>query len=346
MHTECSEPNNQHLSHHSSKHTPPTHTTYDARTGPDRMAHHTNSASYNMTLGDIDQSEIEQMMRQIEWEQAMSQAATAGADYDTTSFDQTTLSPLSGYASPSSMTTGSTDQSPLVPLLDYDMSYPMDPSPDDPESLFPELMDYNTNMDPAWLGSEAEGFSSPLIASDDIQAKIPPSYPLDSQLYMTASPDQMTTTYMSNTTTSTYLPILPTTAAVQPQAPTPTPSSSSQPSTTSSTTIQTTPPANPLTCPHCNTTFTEKTKLNIHTNKHTKPFRCTVPECTYAAAEKKSLHRHLQGKSDYDLDHRAAARRLRVPLVKHRCPRAGEGCTYATFRDDNLKRHGRTCTGR
>ncbi|POS75732.1 hypothetical protein DHEL01_v205875 [Diaporthe helianthi] len=318
------------------------------------MEQHTNFASYTMTLDDIDQSEIEQMMQQIEWEQSMSQQATIGQpDYDTTTFEPT-LSPLSGYASPSSMTTGSTNQSPLVPLLDYDMSYSLVPASDDPESLFPELMDYNTNMDPAWLGlglgSQPEGFTGPFPASDDGQTKLPPAYPLlDSQLYMTAAPDQ--TPYTNNPSPATYLPTSPPPppTTVQPQPPPPPPpTSSSQPSTTQQQ-QQPPPPTttNPnLTCPHCSATFTEKTKLKVHTNKHTKPFRCTAPGCSYAAAEKKSLHRHLQGKSDYDGDHRAAARRGRVPLVKHRCPREKEGCTYATFRDDNLKRHGNTCTGR
>lgn len=299
------------------------------------MANHTNFASYNMTLDDIDQSEIEQMMRQIEWEQTMNQATIADPEYDTTSFDPT-LSPLSGYASPSSMTTGSTNQSPLVPLLDYDMTYPMVPSSDDPASLFPELMDYNTNMDPAWLGSQPEDFTSPLLPSYDDQAKLPSTYPLESQLYMTAALTQ--TTYINNPPPTTCPP------RSQPQAP-PTPSSS-QPSTTLQTPATTSTTTDDLTCLHCGATFTDKTKLKVHTNKHTKPFQCTAPACTYAAAEKKSLHRHLQGKSDYDVEHRAAARRMRVPLVKHRCPRDGEGCTYTTFRDDNLKRHNKTCTGR
>lgn len=290
----------------------------------------TNPASYNMTLDDIDQSEIEEMMQQIQWEQSMSQATIAEPDYDTTSFDPN-LSPLSGYASPSSMTTGSTNQSPLVPLLDYDMSYPMAPALDDPESLFPELMDYSINMDPAWMGCPPEGFTDPFSTLDDDQAKLTSSYPLDGQLYMTAEPDQ--TTYMSNPTPSTYLPTL------QPQAPT-TPSTS-QPTTQKTPTETDKSTNNDLTCSHCGATFTEKTKLKVHTNKHTKPFRCTAAGCDYAAAEKKSLHRHLQGKSDWDEEHRAAARRGGVPLVKHRCPR--EGCTYATFRDDNLKRHMNTC---
>ncbi|KAG8161342.1 hypothetical protein KVR01_009606 [Diaporthe batatas] len=303
------------------------------------MAHHTNFASYNMTLDDIDQSEIEQMMQQIAWEQSMNQAAIADTDYDTASFDPT-LSPLSGYASPSSMTTGSTNPSPLVPLLDYDMTYPLVPSPDDPESLFPELMNYNTTMDSAWVGPQPEGFTSPFL--DDDQAKLPSAYPLvDSQLYaVTAAPDQATYA-SSRVMTATYLPtISPATTTAQPQAPIP--SSPPQPPTTQTTpaTTETTS----LACPYCGATFAEKAKLNVHTNKHTKPFRCAAPGCTYGAAEKKSLHRHMQGRSDYDVEHRAAARRARVPLVKHRCPR--EGCTYATFRDDNLKRHGKTCTGR
>ena len=54
-----------------------------------------------------------------------------------------------------------------------------------------------------------------------------------------------------------------------------------------------------------------------------------------------SLQRHLLAKSKWDEEHRLAARSEGVKQVKHRCPR--EGCTYATVREDNLKRHMNTC---
>ncbi|KKY39001.1 putative c2h2 transcription [Diaporthe ampelina] len=79
----------------------------------------------------------------------------------------------------------------------------------------------------------------------------------------------------------------------------------------------------------------------VHTNKHTKPFRCTAEGCDYATAEKKSLQRHLLARSKWDEEHRAAAQSEGVRQVRHRCPRPG--CTYATVREDNLKRHISTC---
>lgn len=101
--------------------------------------------------------------------------------------------------------------------------------------------------------------------------------------------------------------------------------------------------SNTLACAHCGASFTDRTKLKIHTNKHTKPFRCTAPRCDYATAEKKSLQRHLVAKARWDEDHRLAADANGVREVKHKCHNAARGCTYATIRDDNLKRHASTC---
>lgn len=288
------------------------------------METYANFASYDMTLDDIDPSEIQQMLQEIQWEQSINEQIFAGPEYDTTTFDPS-LSPLSGYASPSSMTTGSTNQSPVVPLLDYDMSFPVASSADDPESLFPELMDHSINIDPVWAGSVPEGYSGPFPTSDDAQSKVPPMYPMDSQLYPTATPGML---YNSNPTFEPYATTQP--PPVTAQIPQPTPTPSSQKTTTTD-----------HTCSHCGATFTDKTKLKVHTNKHTKPFRCAAAGCDYATAEKKSLQRHLLAKSKWDEEHRAAARSEGVRQVKHRCPR--EGCTYSTVREDNLKRHINTC---
>lgn len=290
------------------------------------METYANFASYNMTLDDIDPSEIQQMLQQIQWEQTINEQIFAGPEYNTTNFDPS-LSPLSGYASPSSMTTGSTNQSPVVPLLDYDMSFPVASSTDDLESLFPELMDHPINMHPDWAGATPEGYSGPFPTSDDAQSKVSSMYPMDSQLYPTAAPE--TTLYNNNTTFGPYPTSQPPPATAQTPQPTP-PSSSSQTTTNTD-----------LTCSYCGATFTDKTKLKVHTNKHTKPFRCTAADCDYATAEKKSLQRHLLAKSKWDEEHRAAAQSEGVRQVKHRCPR--EGCTYSTIREDNLKRHINTC---
>lgn len=291
------------------------------------METYTNLASYNMALDNIDPAEVEEMLQQMQWEQSMNQQIFAAPEYQTTDFDPS-LSPLSGYASPSSMTTGSTNQSPLVPLLDYDMTFPMAPTMEDPESLFPELMDHPINMDPGWVGSTPEGYSDPFVTSEDAQVKVSSLYQTDSHLYTTADLD--TTTYNNILALSPYATTQPPPPTAQITQPTPEPSSSSQKTTLTN-----------LTCSHCGATFTDKTKLKVHTNKHTKPFRCTAAGCDYATAEKKSLQRHLLAKSKWDEEHRAAARSEGVRQVRHRCPR--EGCTYSTVREDNLKRHMNTC---
>ncbi|KAG6356388.1 hypothetical protein INS49_015776 [Diaporthe citri] len=291
------------------------------------MEAYTNFASYDMTLDDIDPSEMQQILQQIRWEQSIEEQIFAGPEYDITNFNSG-LSPLSGYASPSSMTTGSTNQSPVVPLLDYDMSFPVASSTDDPENLFPELMDRSINVNPDCVGSTPEGYSGPFPTSGDAQVKVSSIYPIDSQLYPTAAPEA--TLYNNNSTFEPYPTTQPPPASAQTPQPTPTPSSQN-----------TTATKTDLTCSHCGATFTDKTKLKVHTNKHTKPFRCAAAGCDYATAEKKSLQRHLLAKSKWDEEHRAAAQSEGVRQVKHRCPRAG--CTYSTIREDNLKRHINTC---
>lgn len=98
------------------------------------------------------------------------------------------------------------------------------------------------------------------------------------------------------------------------------------------------------TCSHCGAPFPDITKLKVHTNKHTKPFRCTVPGCDGAFAEKKSLQRHLLAKAKWDDDHRLALESHGVKEIRHACPHAERGCTYTTIREDNLKRHISTCS--
>ncbi|KAK2603218.1 hypothetical protein N8I77_009692 [Diaporthe amygdali] len=292
------------------------------------MENHTNFAPYNMALDNIDPSEIDQLLQQMQWEQSIDQQFFAAPEYETTNFDPS-LSPLSGFASPSSMTTGSTNQSPLVPTLDYDMSCPVNSFLDEASSLFPELMDSAANMQAAWMGHEAQGCDALFQNLSDGQAKAIPASPVHNQLYPTGAPE--TTIYQNDPVLSPYLTAEPPATTYQTSPPTPSSSllSSSQQPTTD------------LTCSHCGATFTDKTKLKVHTNKHTKPFRCSAVGCDYATAEKKSLQRHLLARSKWDGEHGAAAQRQGVMQVRHRCPR--QGCTYTTIREDNLKRHIKTC---
>lgn len=112
-------------------------------------------------------------------------------------------------------------------------------------------------------------------------------------------------------------------------------------SSTTSTSPAVTTPEDTFTCSFCSFTATTITKLKTHTNKHTRPFRCTAPDCDYATAEKKSLQRHLLAKAKWDEGHRVAAETLGVKEVKYRCP--GVGCEYVTIREDNLRRHVAKC---
>lgn len=99
-----------------------------------------------------------------------------------------------------------------------------------------------------------------------------------------------------------------------------------------------------FTCSFCSFTATSITKLKTHTNKHTRPFRCTALSCDYATAEKKSLKRHVLAKAKWDEEHRVAAEALGVREVKYRCTKVG--CEYVTIREDNLQRHVAKCSGK
>lgn len=115
-------------------------------------------------------------------------------------------------------------------------------------------------------------------------------------------------------------------------------------SLTTSTSPAETASGDTFTCSFCSFTATSITKLKTHTNKHTRPFRCTAPSCDYATAEKKSLQRHVLAKAKWDEEHRVAAENLGVREVKYRCTKVG--CEYTTIREDNLRRHVAKCPGR
>lgn len=116
---------------------------------------------------------------------------------------------------------------------------------------------------------------------------------------------------MATTTTTSADDFLPVYALDEPMSMTTTaggtgfpPSSSASTTTTPSSASSSTPNSSKHLhhhiCPHCGAgPFPDKTKLTLHTNKHTKPFRCSSSAhggaggCDAAFAEKKSLQRHL-----------------------------------------------------
>lgn len=86
----------------------------------------------------------------------------------------------------------------------------------------------------------------------------------------------------------------------------------------------------PNTCAQCGASFSRARQLQLHTNKHTRPFTCL---CGKAHARKKDLDRHMWA------HHEADARRLKIPPVRAVCP--FPGCGF-DGRQDNVQRHIRT----
>lgn len=231
-----------------------------------------------------------------------------------------------------SLTTSSMTESPLLPEYDFpadlaslgdNASMMVLCSPAQSDIPFDVPVEWSMSalewMDGQFLAYDGPGWSCEEVLQDGESSQ--PGH-LDSNMASAASrkPDN-----------NTVIEATPITAAA------PGPSASCPPSSSPSTT---------LVCTYCSASFTDRTKLKIHTNKHTKPFRCTAPRCDYATAEKKSLKRHLVAKARWDEDHRLAADAQGVTEVRYRCPNAARGCTYATIREDNLKRHTSTCTAR
>ncbi|KUI54657.1 Zinc finger X-linked protein ZXDB [Cytospora mali] len=304
------------------------------------------SEPWDTAIETIDQAQIDQVLREIEWE---AQTHPTGADYAVPNTINTHYTNLPGYVafedhfsppsrleSPGSMTTGSTNPSPLVPLLDYDFGFDSASAKDHTQLILPDLISYPVTMQGEWpavglgdaqdfdmtafSGSTASlgsGTSLPSLLEDALQ-QTPPAW------------DALNTNYCPRYIYNT-----------EPGPSTPAPVNPPAPSCVSESPSSTSQQKPLLACPHCPITFTDKTKLKIHTNKHTKPFRCSAAGCDYSTAEKKSLQRHLLAKSKWDEEHRIAAHNYGLRDVKYRCSR--EGCTYSTIREDNLKRHMTTC---
>lgn len=296
---------------------------------------------FDAALDMIDQAQIDQVLKEMEWAAHMNTTAAAidfsNADqmHYTQLSDDTTLEdvlPPSGLASPGSMTTGSTNPSPLIPLLDFELGFNTTTMTADAHPVFPELMANPVNMQDDWL---AGGFEA--VPVFDFTALCGPTPCLVNSASFTTAPEELLhqvpaweAPVMGNDTCTT-IPNLGVSAPSQPPAP------SSVCESGSSTSHE----KSHLVCGYCATTFTDKTKLKIHTNKHIKPFRCSATGCDYSTAEKKSLQRHLLAKSKWDGEHRLAAQEYGLREVKYRCSR--QGCTYSTIREDNLKRHMTTC---
>lgn len=299
--------------------------------------------SYDTAVDTLDQAQIDQVLREIEWEAHIN---TMGADFgfsDTnhtrythlsgyTAFDGQ-VSPSSGLGSPGTMTTGSTNPSPLAPLLDYDLGIDTTASTiDDSQLIFPELMTYPVDIQDDWpsecLG-DAPDFDLAAFSGSAPCLETTASFP-----YLSEDSPQQTSTWDAFTIADYTYHTTPDSRVLGFSKP-------AVPSCVSASPSSTSQQKSHLTCPYCSAAFTDKAKLKIHTNKHTKPFKCSAAGCDYSTAEKKSLQRHLLAKSKWDEEHRLAAHEYGLSDVKYRCSK--EGCTYSTIREDNLKRHMTTC---
>lgn len=297
---------------------------------------------YDTALDTIDQAQIDQVLRDMEWE---AQINATEEDFDLPNTNHTHYCPLSGYttieecvapisrqASPGSLTTGSTNPSPLVPLLDYDLGFdiPVTIGNSQPMCLKDMALPVELQDDrPAEALGFAQdfdlpAFSGPASCSDNVASFSPVS---GNALRQPPTWDALTMQYYTCNIT----------LDAGPSASSDPPISSGIFEAPSSATRQ----KSHLACPHCSDTFADKTKLKVHTNKHTKPFRCSADGCDYSTAEKKSLKRHLLAKLKWDDEHRLAAQNYGLREVKYRC--SNSGCTYSTIREDNLKRHMTTC---
>lgn len=294
---------------------------------------------FDAALDLTNQAQIDQVLREMEWETYLN---TTTADIGLPNTDQMHYSQMSDnttfedilsqseLTSPGSMTTGSTNPSPLVPLLDYDLGLDTAAITADAYPIFPELMAFPVGVQDDWMtGGVVPDFDlSALCGPTSCSESAAPITPT-SGILLQQDPVWKALTMENDTFSTVPGPGCPTSS----NPPAPSGVCDSGPSTSHE--------KSKLTCPYCTATFTDKTKLKLHTNKHTKPFRCSAAGCDYASAEKKSLQRHLLAKSKWDEEHRLAAQDYGLEGVKYRCPRAG--CTYSTIREDNLKRHLTTC---
>lgn len=233
--------------------------------------------------------------------------------------------PTLGSPSAPSLTTGSLTESP--PSFEYDLPADMASFDDTVPMVFPDLTDVCLDG-PQWPTHTLDWTAAGPMCDAFSLSPLDEGFQNDDSLLHHAQPFPVILPGRGNASGASLLP-----AAGSPYMP-----GVTLPSAHASSSSET------LACPHCGVVLADRTKLKIHTNKHTKPFRCAAPRCAYAAAEKKSLKRHLSANARWDEDHRAAAEAYGVREVRHLCPNARRGCTYATTREDNLHRHFSTCT--
>jgi len=92
------------------------------------------------------------------------------------------------------------------------------------------------------------------------------------------------------------------------------------------------PSSQPLhwVCSQCGKAFRARKQLNVHRDRHTKPWKCSISACSY----------HEQGfgaKKDL-MRHQASAHKFDSQETLY-CPDRQCSKTFPRFRDDNLRRH-------
>lgn len=323
-----------------------------------------------LTFTEDDFAEIEQLLRDSEADDITTTTFTGGttteeALFTNTFYNTTTETTAKGFdadvergfycypqsqqpvnCSPESFTMTSFTESPVFSEMDFDMAgCGLDNNNPNAMGFFPYAD--SIMMPPFGKGTEAA-----LVETESSSMAQPFSAASPSYYYEMGNQPTSSTSSSKHAASASASPskkakppakLSPKTILSVSSTTTPASTSISTPNVSSSSSSK-------YSCPHCDLpSFANKTKLKVHINKHTKPFRCTASECTNNAfAEKKTLHRHIRAAAKWDGNHRLAAERQGVQLggegVEFACPNAGRGCTYTTIRDDNLKRHISTCS--
>ncbi|KAK0119569.1 hypothetical protein ONS95_011009 [Cadophora gregata] len=187
--------------------------------------------------------------------------------------------------------------------------------------------DYMNNFDIVWTSPPNLGMEMDYILELQAAAEtnhLPPSpvgqFELPqygTNMFLPAYIDPSPTPPWTNPSTSTSSPSATSSRTSN------SPSSTSTPSSALSSTTS----EGSFSCHFCAQTFAQKCLLNRHINTHTKPYKCSFPDCIERRATNRDLKRHMD---------------VHDPVSAPAFLCTDQGCMYAVKgfkRKDNLKRH-------